>query len=411
MQSEGDRLPPHDTEAEMAVIGCCLTEPERCITEAQMTILQPEYFYDLRCRNAWTRANSMLPSDVNTITIRCDSLPFDFLNQCQDLAVSTANLPSWLEIVEKRFIARRLIQTSQDIIRKSYELADALEDAESAILKIRPNKVNQESLSALLLQATGILEKQAESNGEITGYSTGLVDLDRKTDGLHPGEFVVIAALPSCGKTALAVNVSVSNAMRGIPAGVFSAEMRPVQLVVRSLCSESKVNPRELCEEDIKKLIVTTSRVSKSPLHIQSASGFSIGQLKAAIRRMKQQHKIQIAVVDYIQLIAGTGDNREQQIASVSRGLKAIALELDICVIGLSQVNDDGKLRESRAIGQDADSVWVLENDGEWHPINQPVQLKIQKCRDGETGMVRLLFMKQWTRFECPAPITNYDAD
>lgn len=148
-------------------------------------------------------------------------------------------------------------------------------------------------------------------------------------------------------------------------------------------------------------MISVMGRMAKANIHIEQASGFTIGQVIATARRMKQSADIKLLVVDYIQRLTGVGENRQLQIASIGAGLKDIALELDIPVIGLSQLNDDGKLRESRALGQDGDSVWILANDGEWRADVQPVNLRIEKCRDGETGIVPLTFLKTITRFEC----------
>ena len=141
-------------------------------------------------------------------------------------------------------------------------------------------------------------------------------------------------------------------------------------------------------------------KLSNAPIHIENASGMTIGQLTASARRMSQKHGIKIFVVDYIGLILGKGDNREQQIASISKGIKSMAMELNCAVLALSQLNDDGKLRESRAPGQDADSVWKLLNDGEWQKTIQPIKLNVEKCRDGETGVIDLIFKKEHTRFE-----------
>jgi replicative DNA helicase len=221
---------------------------------------------------------------------------------------------------------------------------------------------------------------------------------------------IVVAGFPSTGKTALAVNIAVHCALNKIPAAIFSAEMRPVQLVIRSLCSNARANYHHLFQEDIARMIPEVARLSKAPIFIEPAQGMSIGQVVAVARRLKQKHGIQIVVVDYIQLLSGIGDNREQQVSSISKGLKAMALELEVAVLALSQLTDDGKLRESRAIGQDADTIWKLENEGEWQPKVQPIKINIEKCRDGETGKVDLTFLKEFTRFECVSKFGAVDA-
>jgi len=185
--------------------------------------------------------------------------------------------------------------------------------------------------------------------------------------------------------------------------------MTAVRLALRSLCSEARVNFKQVCESDLAKLTSSVAQLSAAPIHIDSINGMSIGQVRAIGRRMKQQHDIKLLAIENVQLLTGTGDNREQEIASISRGLKGMALELNIPVLGLSQLNDEGKLRESRAIGHDADSAWIITNDGVWQPKIQPVILKVEKCRDGETGNVKLNFLKTITRFEQVAQITDDD--
>lgn len=404
-----DRLPPYDQEAEMAVIGCCLLSPAECLPECQLVIFTPEYFYDIRCRTVWEKIIGMTVSNVNVITVRGDGITIEFLNECEQLVPSAANLASWLSLVEERFIARQIIKTCTLAISEAYKSNLALDFVEREVLKIRPRIKNSFSIQQLLNQATDIIEAKSQNWDLITGLSTGLSDLDQKTDGLHGGEFIVIGAPTSCGKTALALNIIVHNALSGVPSGFLSAEMLPAKLVVRSLCSEARVNFRKICSDDVPNLTAATRRISSSPIHIDNVNGFTIGQVAAYARRMKQKHDIKILAVENIQLLTGSGDNREQEIASISRGLKAISLELNIAVLGLSQLNDDGRLRESRAIGHDADSCWIIENDGVWQPKIQPVNLTVQKSRDGETGVVKLVFRKEFTRFECAARISSDD--
>jgi replicative DNA helicase len=154
---------------------------------------------------------------------------------------------------------------------------------------------------------------------------------------------------------------------------------------------------------------VAASKLSSAPLYIEQANRLSMGQVLAIARRLKQKHGIALAVIDYIQLLTGIGDNREQEIADIAKGCKAMAMELDIPVLALSQLTDDGKLRESRAIGQIADSVFKLENIGEWQPSVQPIKLIVEKCRDGATGFVELAFLKEFTRFENATKVEQKD--
>ena len=404
-----NRLPPFDESAEMAVIGCCLNTPVESISEVGLVVTTPEFFYSVRCRTAWEVMSGMAPDSVHLITV-ADKLSamgreqaFAFLNECQDRAFSSANLSAWLELVRDKFILRRIIRVAGVAAAAAYDGGisnDVLDAFERDVLAIRPANKDESDIKTLLREAVGIIERRVSNGGEISGLPTGLLDLDRKSDGLHPAELIVLAALPSCGKTALAVNIAVHNALAGVPVGILSAEMRPVQLALRSLCGEARVNFREVVEGDFTALVSSAGRLANAPLYIQQCNGWSIGQAQAQARRWHQKHGIKLLVADYIQRFTGVGENREREIASIGAGFKNIALELGIPVIALSQLNDDGQLRESRALGQDGDSVWKLENDGERQPKIQSVLLRIEKCRDGEVGIVPLTFLKPFTRFE-----------
>ena len=410
-----DRLPPYKPESEKAVIGCCITTPGASIAEAGMVITTPEFFYDHRCQAVWKVISEMDCQDVNLITVlekvgktKADKDWALFLGECQDLGFTAPALPVWLKTVQQNFVLRQIIAFASNFMGAAYETDNAdetLDQFEIAALKIRPNQIEQKDMRSLVREAIDAIQFRAENWGAITGLSTGLADLDVLTDGLHNGEFVIPAALPSCGKTTLSIGIAVHNALKGIPVGIVSAEQRPVQLAIRSICSEARVNFKHLCSEDVVKITAQIGKLSSAPIYIQQANGFTIGQAQACARRWKQRHGIRLLVADYIQRFQGVGDNRELQVASIGAGFKNLALELGIPVIAPSQLNDDGRLRESRALGQDADSVWKLENDGDWKSDVQPVKLRVEKCRDGETGEVDLLFLKTFTRFESVAKI------
>lgn len=407
-----DKLPPCDQTAEMCVIGSCLLSPVDCAPLCLEQIKSDEYFYDVRCKGVWNLIASTEPSKIDIIYFS-QTVNHAFLSECANSVPSTANLPVWIEIIVEKYTFRKVIATCTNLISKCYDpsnkACEVLDEAEREILAIRPQKAEKQSAKELVLDALHVIEKKALNPNTLSGLSTGLVDLDRMTDGVHNGEMIVIAAYPSCGKTALAVGIAVKNALDKIPVAVFSAEMRPVQIMVRALCSESRLNFYRVTEDDCVKLTVAAKNIASAPIYIEQASKLSIGQIQAIARRLKQRQGIKLAVIDYIQLLTGTGDNREQEVSSISKGVKAMALELDIPVIALSQLTDDGKLRESRAIGQDADSVWKLANEGDWKPDIQPVKLTIEKCRDGQTGSIDLTFMKSFTRFENAKKIESAD--
>jgi len=387
-----------------------------------MEAINNGHFYNLRNKILWETAAGMAADQLDIISLRQtlkDSGQFDkiggdsYLSECQDSVPSTANLPAWLELLVEKRISRDIIAACARAIADAYEASGdtgaVLDRIEALILSIRPNQKQCSEIKELVRQAIGKIETRFLNGANITGISTGLHDLDRMSDGVHPGEMVVVAAFPGTGKTALAVNIAVRAAFEGLPTAIFSAEMQPVQLVVRSICSESRVNFHRVRQDDFPKMMEAVTRLSSAPLYIEQANQLSIAQICAMGRRLKQKHGIKLAVIDYIQLLRGTGDNREQEISSISKGVKAMAMELDIPILALSQLNDDGKLRESRAIGQDADTIWKLENNGAVQPLVQPIKLAIIKCRHGATGGIDLTFMKEYTRFENMRKIDEND--
>jgi replicative DNA helicase len=411
------RLPPHSPQCEMAVLGCCITSPQDCLPQAQ-AVLARESFYEERNKVVWDALNSMPLDTVDLVTVHQKLADIgkwnnEHVNKCLDAVHSTANLPAWLEEVQNKHTVRKLLAVCAGLTLDCYncgsEVDRLLDCAERDILAVRPQKNQSGDINELVQGAMEKIDQRISSPRGISGLSTGLTDLDRLTDGLHKGEMIVVAGFPSCGKTAISVGMAVFNAIRAVPCAIFSAEMRPVQLVVRSICAESRVNFYRVCEQDIPTMRQAASSISAAPLHIEQANRLSMGQVLAIARRLKQKHDIQLAVIDYIQLLTGIGDNREQEIADIAKGCKGLAMELDIPVLALSQLTDDGKLRESRAIGQIADSVWLLSNDGEWMPDVQPVKLSVQKCRDGATGFIQLTFLKSFTKFENAAKVEQED--
>ncbi len=269
----------------------------------------------------------------------------------------------------------------------------------------------------------------------LTGISTGFMDFDKMTTGLHPGEMIVIAARPSMGKTSLAMNIVEHVALElGLPVGVFSLEMTSESLVLRMLCCKARVNLRDaregfFSERDFPKLTQVAGKLSKAPLVIDDTSGLSILQLRAKARRMHAQHGLKLLVIDYLQLLNSTArraqENRQQEISEISSGIKALAKELKVPVIVLSQLNRElekdknrkprlSDLRESGAIEQDADLVGLLykpssedEEGGGDESEGVPVNLLIAKQRNGPTGDVNLTFLRSFTRFESAAKVSD----
>jgi replicative DNA helicase len=307
------------------------------------------------------------------------------------------------------------------------------------VLRLSEERVesNIRPVKELVRTAITTIEEYHQRQGMLTGLSTGFADLDRMTTGLHGGEMVVIAARPSVGKTSLAMNIAEHVAVEGrLPVGVFSLEMTAESLVLRMLCSRSRVNLRSiregfLAERDFPRLTGAAGKLAAAPLFIDDTSNLSILQLRAKARRMNLQYGVKLFVVDYLQLVHSTAkraENRQQEIADISSGIKALSKELNVPVIVLSQLNREvekeknrqprlSDLRESGAIEQDADLVALLYRAAVETEDGQPsadldaipVKLLIAKQRNGPTGEIDLTFLKGYTRFESAAKVSADD--
>lgn len=449
-----DRLPPHSPEAERGVLGCALLAPNESLGECiEKLKAGPEMFYDLRHRAVFELLVAMYdrkePIDPITVHQRLkDSQQLEavggvaYLSGLPDAVPSAANLGYYLEIVREKYILRRMIVTCTEVVGRVYEHSgevDALlDEVERDILQISEARVESatSTMKDLVHRAISTIEEYHQRQGMLTGLGTGFTDLDKMTSGLHAGEMVVIAARPSMGKTSLAMNVAEHVAVDlRLPVGVFSLEMTSDSLVLRMLCSRARVNLRNirdgfLAERDFPKLTGAAGKLAGAPLFIDDSSGLSILQLRAKARRMFQQYGIKLFVIDYLQLLHSTArraENRQQEIADISNGIKALAKELKVPVIVLSQLNRElekdknrkprlSDLRESGAIEQDADLVALLykpssgdEDEGNVDQEAVPVNLLIAKQRNGPTGDVNLTFFKSYTRFESAAKISNDD--
>jgi replicative DNA helicase len=412
-----------------------------------------EAFYDLRHRTVYEALVEMYDGkqaiDPFTLQQRLkDKQQLEsvggvaYVSALPDAVPSAANLSFYLEIIWEKFILRRMISTCTEAIGRVYEYegdVDALlDEVERDILHISESRVESSSstIKDLVHRAITTIEEYHQRQGMLTGLGTGFTDLDKMTSGLHGGEMIVIAARPSMGKTSLAMNVAehVSIDLK-LPVGVFSLEMTAESLVLRMLCSRSRVNLRNirdgfLAERDFPKLTGAAGKLANAPLFIDDTAGMSILELRAKARRMYQQYGIKLFVVDYLQLLHSSArriENRQQEIADISNGIKALAKELKVPVIVLSQLNRElekdksrkprlSDLRESGAIEQDADLVALLYKpaSGEDEEAGQeqdavPVNLLIAKQRNGPTGDVNLTFLKSYTRFESAAKISSDD--
>jgi len=437
------------------VLGCVLLSPNDCVGECVEKFKEgAEVFYDLRHQTIFETLVEMYDAreaiDVITLQQRLKNKQrleevggVAYLAALPDTVPSAANLSYYLDIVLEKYILRKMIHTCTEVVGRVYEhegeIDALLDEVERDILRISETRVEAKTdkIKELVKKAISTIEDYHQRQGMLTGVGTGFVDLDKMTSGLHPGEMIVVAARPSMGKTSLAMNIAEYVAIeQKLPVGVFSLEMTSESLVLRMLCSLSRVNLRNvregfLAERDFPKLTGAAGRLAGAPLFIDDSSGLSILQLRAKARRMVQQYGIKLFVIDYLQLLHSTArraENRQQEIADISNGIKSLAKELSVPVIVLSQLNRElekdksrkpqlSDLRESGAIEQDADVVCLLykpsreeEEGGAGEEQDAlPVNLLIAKQRNGPTGDIHLTFLKSYTRFESAAKFSDDD--
>jgi replicative DNA helicase len=450
-----DRLPPHSMEAEQGVLGCILLSPNDCLGDCIEKFKSgPEVFYDLRHRSVYETLIEMYERKeaIDLITVQQtlkDKSQLDgvgglaYLASLPDAVPSAANLEYYQEIVREKFVLRRMISTCTEVVGRAYEhqgeVDTLLDEVERDVLRMASDRVmgGNRTIKDLVHSAIHTIEEYHQRQGKLGGLGSGFLDLDKMTDGWHEGEMIIIAARPSMGKTSLAMNMVEHVAVNlNLPVGVFSLEMTAESLVMRMMSSLARVNSRSirdgfLSERDFSKLTTAAGKLAKAPLFIDDASGLSILQLRAKARRMHQQYGLKLFVIDYLQLLHSTSrraENRQQEIADISNGIKALAKELRVPVIVLSQLNRElekdknrkprmSDLRESGSIEQDADVVGLLyrpvANDDDEGPTPDqeavPVNLLIAKQRNGPTGDVNLTFLKSCTRFENAAKISGED--
>ena len=431
------KIPPHDIEAEQAVLGSMLTDKDAVVDAVE--ILKPDDFYRQDNKiiyeailNLYNRAE---PIDIITVKSELVSIGkfenvggLEYLAILPDKVPTTANVDKYINIVEEKAILRNLIKTANELITLGYaetEEVDAIMDqAEKRIFEIAQNK-NQKGFSVLkdvLVESFAEIEKLYNQKEPITGIPTGFADLDYKTAGLHNSDLILIAARPAMGKSAFALNIATNAAMQAkVPVALFNLEMSKSQLVNRILCSEAmvdsnKIRTGKIEEDDWVKLASALGPLSEAPIYIDDTPGITVTEIRAKCRKLKLEKNIGLVVIDYLQLIQASGrknSSREQEISEISRSLKILAKELDIPVVALSQLSRAAEarqdhrpmlsdLRESGAIEQDADIVMFLYRDDYYNPDSEKkniAEVILAKHRAGSTGTIELLWLGNYTKF------------
>lgn len=431
-----NRTAPYNMEAEQAVLGSVLIDAESLAAAAEH--LKSEDFYSESHKEIFSAILDIHtkgePVDVVTLVEEIKnrgtldkSGGIAYLTDLSMSVPSTANLKYYIKIVDEKSTLRRLISASNEIIKNCYqgqeELEYIIDQAEKKIFNLsqRHNSHQFYTMKEILLEVYSRIEELAKNKGRITGVPTGFTEFDHMTSGLNPAELILVAARPSMGKTSFVMNIAQYAALRArVPVAVFSLEMAKEQLAQRMLSSEAnvelqKIRTGSLDEADWLKLVRAAGPLSQAPIYIDDSPGINSMELRSKARRLKMERGIGLVVLDYLQLMSGRGrvENRQQEISEISRSLKALARELKVPVVALSQLSRAPEaraghkpmlsdLRESGAIEQDADVVAFLYRDEYYNPDSDKkniAEVIIAKQRNGPTGTVELVWLGQFTKF------------
>ncbi len=430
------RIPPHSLESEQSVLGSMIKDKEAIYAAVEW--LHPDDFYKEANKEIFEAILSLFnrnePVDIITLAEELKKRGtlenvggVSYLTDLSGGIATTSNIKYYCEIVKEKSTLRRLIKTCDEIITKSYEydqdVNSIIEEAEKGIFDITQGR-NRESfhpIKKVLLDSFAKIEELAANQGELTGLTTGFIDIDNKLSGLQKSDLVLLAARPSMGKTALGINIATNAAIKaGASVAIFSLEMSKEQLVQRMISSVAHVDLQKIIsgrldEDEWLKIIDAMAPLSKAKVFIDDTAGISLMEMKAKCRRLKLEKGLDLVLIDYLQLMQldSRYESRQQEISAISRGLKGLAKEMDCPVVALSQLSRAPELRsdhrpilsdlrESGAIEQDADVVMFLYRDEYYHQDSDKKNIGeviIAKHRNGPTGTVELVWKKEFTKF------------
>ncbi len=430
------KVPPHNSEAEQTVLASAMID--EAAVEKLLNLLKTDDFYFEANREIFECIKDVhmqnIPVDALTISEELKKREkidyvggFEYLAKLTENIITSKNVEAYCNIIREKSILRKLINASNEIIEKGYreneEVQKIIELAETRIFAISQNRnINTfTEIKDVLLEVFNQLEERAMNKGSLTGITTGYDDLDRMTSGLQRSDLILLAARPSMGKTALALNIAMNAVKTGISVALFSLEMSKEQYVQRIISMESMVESNKmrtgnLNDDDWNRLLSVMSTISNYQVYIDDTASITLFEMMSKCRRLKMEKGLDMIIVDYLQLMSGSGknDNRQQEISDISRGLKAMARELNCPVVALSQLSRAPELRtdhrpimsdlrESGAIEQDADVVMMLYRDEYYHKDESDKkgisEVIITKQRNGPVGTVELAWISQFTKF------------
>ncbi|MDD3725648.1 MAG: replicative DNA helicase [Candidatus Ratteibacteria bacterium] len=434
-----NKVPPQNLDAERAALGCMLLS-EAARMDAFETIKE-EFFYSESHRKIFSAIRTLFEKnekcDLITVTNQLTQQGVidevggvEYLSEMVEIVPTAANIDEYIKIIWDKYLLRTIIENATDIISEAFsepEEVDAfLDRVEATIFDIGEKKTKRTifPLKELIKENIELIGKIHGRQGLVTGVPTGFTDLDKLTTGFHPADFIIIASRPSIGKTAFVCNIALNlNAGPSrFPILMFSLEMSKEQLVQRMLCCEAKINLLKLrqgmlSDEDMGKMLLSAGRLEQVPIFIDDTPSLNTFELRARARRLKASEDIQLIVVDYLQLMKSSrrAENRQQEISEISGSLKALAKELNIPVVAISQLNRAPEqrgtkepalsdLRESGSLEQDADLVLLLYRNREDEELAKVADVIIAKQRNGPLGRVHLTFREEFARFENYTP-------
>ncbi|KPK97146.1 MAG: replicative DNA helicase [Omnitrophica WOR_2 bacterium SM23_72] len=432
-----DKVPPQNLEAEMAVLGSMLLDADAISISCES--LDKNSFYKENHAKIFEAIldlyNANKAVDLITLTNELKKAGLleeiggvSFLTALANAVPTAANIDHYVHIVKEKSILRTLINNATHIVSMCYEsegnIDEVVDNAERFIFEVSDRKAHGTylHLKEIVKESIERIDRLYQKKAHVTGIPTGFIDFDTKTSGLQQSDLIVIAGRPSMGKSALAIGIAeYAGVVEKIPLAIFSVEMSKEQLVQRMLCSHAKVDAHKvrtgyLATSDWPRLTAAAGKLSEASIFIDDSPAISVMELRAKARRLKAHHDIQLIILDYLQLMRGSlgSENRQQEISEISRSLKALARELSVPVVAISQLSravesrQDHRpqlsdLRESGAIEQDADVVVLILREEYYNPTpdNQGVaELIIAKQRNGPVGSLKLAFIKEYTRFE-----------
>lgn len=434
-----EKIPPQNREAEMSVLGAMLFE-EGALVRA-LELLRPDYFYDQSHAKVFSVMQTLFDKarPIDLVTVSDELKARGQLEEVGGMAAITqltlsvptaAHIEHYAHIVKEKALLRKMIRNASDIVQDCFESQDnvqqVLNDAEKMIFEVSQDRIEGKffSMKEIIHDSMETIDRLYQRKEHVTGVATQFYEFDVKTAGLQPSDLIIIAGRPSMGKSAFVLSLCENvGIVQKKPLAFFSLEMSKEQLVQRMLCSHARVDAQKvrtgyLSHQDWPKLTSAAGRLAEAPIFIDDTPGQSILEVRTKSRRLKMQHDIQLVVVDYLQLMQGSGnmESRQQEISEISRSLKALARELRVPVIAVSQLSRAvesrtgnrpqlSDLRESGAIEQDADIVVFLFREEYYNPTEEnrnKAEAIIAKQRNGPIGSVELVFIKDWTRFDNP---------